>query len=126
MTSSGRVDFGARLFGVSLDEFGDAIDECMCEPFLDRLVSPSEILFRLLRALAFEPLGQRQQPFRAIGTAVEDNVLAGFAQLGIDVFIDLKLTGIDDAHVHAGCDRMIEKHRMHGLANTLVTAEREG
>ena len=27
---------------------------------------------------------------------------------------------VDDAHVHAGCDRVIEKRRVHGLADRVV------
>ncbi len=61
-----------------------------------------------------------------IGPAVEDDVLAGLAQLGRDLVVDLELAGIDDAHVHAGLDGVIEEHRVHRLAHRLVAAEREG
>src|SRR3546814_4993604 len=33
--------------------------------------------------------------------------------------------GVDDAHVHAGLDGVVEKHRMDRLANEIVAAERE-
>jgi hypothetical protein len=51
--------------------------------------------------LAAEFLGEFEQPLGAPGSAVEDHVLAGLAQLRIDVVIDDQLAGIDDAHVHA-------------------------
>ena len=49
-----------------------------------------------------------------------------FAQLGIDVVVNGELAGIDDAHVHAGLDGVVEKHRMHRVAHRLVAAEGEG
>ena len=36
-----------------------------------------------------------------------------------------ELAGIHDAEVHAGLDRVIQEHRVHGLAHGLVAAERE-
>ena len=95
------------------------------QPLLDRPFAPGEILLLGLLLLAAEFLGQRQQPLGRAGIAVEDDVLAGLAQFGIDVVIDDHLPGIDDAHVHAGLDGVIQEHRMHRLAHRLVAAERE-
>ena len=47
------------------------------------------------------PLGERDQPLGRIVAAVEDDVLARLAKLGIDRVIDVELAGVDDAHVHA-------------------------
>ena len=70
-------------------------------------------------------LGERKQPLGRVGAAVEHHVLAGLAQLGIEIVIDRDLAGIDDAHIHAGGDGVIEEHRVHRLAHRLVAAERE-
>src|ERR1700744_2905152 len=91
-----------------------------------RAISPGEIALLGLLFLAPELLGKRQQPVRSAGVTVEDDVLASLAQLRIDVVIDDHLAGIDDAHVHAGMNRVIQEHRMHRLAHRLVAAEREG
>ena len=56
---------------------------------------------------------------------VEHDILAGLAQLRIEIVVHRHLAGIDDAHVHAGFDRVIEEHRVHRLAHRLVAAERE-
>ena len=48
------------------------------------------------------------------------------AQLGIDVVVERELAGIDDAHIHAGLDGVIEEHRVHRLAHAVVAAEGEG
>ena len=115
----------ARGFGVLLDEFGDAVHQRVGQPLLHRPFAPGEILLLGLLLLAAEFFRQRQQPFGRAGVAVEDDVLADLAQLGIDVVIDDHLPGIDDAHVHAGLDGVIQEHRMHRLAHRLVAAERE-
>jgi molybdopterin converting factor small subunit len=44
---------------------------------------------------------------------------------GIEIVVHRHLAGIDDAHVHAGLDGVIEEHRVHRLAHRLVAAERE-
>ena len=62
----------------------------------------------------------------SLGLAVEDDVLAGLAQLRVDRVVDRELPGIDDAHVHAALDGVVEEHRMHRLAHRLVAAEGEG
>ena len=79
-----------------------------------------------LRALPLVAFGEREQSFGRVRPPVEDDILAGLAQLGIDLGIDRKLAGVDDAHIHAGRDGVIEKDRMHGLAHRLVAAKREG
>ncbi len=109
--------------GVGVDIFSDAVDQRVAEPLLHRPFAPGEILFLDLLALAAEFLGQLQQPLRRAGIAVEDDVLADLAQFRIDVVVDHHLPGIDDAHVHAGLDGMIQKYRMHRLAHRLVAAE---
>ena len=115
----------ARLLDVGLDEIGDAVHQRMRQPLLDRLVAPGEIDFARRLPGAAELLGQRQQPLGGIGAAVEHHVLASLAQFGIEIVIDRDLAGIDDAHVHAGLNRVIQEHRMHGLAHALIAAERE-
>ena len=97
----------------------------MRQPFFDRPFAPGKIGFLLLLAVAAMPLGKRQQPLGGVGAAIEHDVLAGLAQLRIEVVVDGQLAGIDDAHVHAGFDSVIEEHRMHRLAHGFVAAERE-
>ena len=62
----------------------------------------------------------------AVGPAVEDHVLARVAKLLRDLVVDLELARVDDAHVHAGLDGVVQEHRVHGLAHRLVAAEGEG
>src|SRR5579864_6975988 len=95
------------------------------QPLLHRPFAPGEIGFLLFLAVAAVAFGERQQALGGVGAAVEHHVLAGLAQFGIEIVIDRHLAGIDDAHIHAGCDGVIEEHRMHRLAHCFVAAERE-
>ena len=117
---------GARLLGVDLDELGDAGDQRMLEPLLDRPLAPGEVGLLLGRGAALVALGDLEQPLGRIRPAVEDHVLGELAELGVDVVIDRQRAGIDDAHVHAGGDRVVEEDRVHRRAHRLVAAEGEG
>jgi hypothetical protein len=56
---------------------------------------------------------------------VEDHVLDGLAQLGVEGVIDRQVAGVDDAHVHARRDGVVEEHRVDRPAHRLVAAEAE-
>ena len=43
----------------------------------------------------------------------------------LDFFVHGELAGVDDAHVEAGADRVVQEHRVHRFANDVVAAERE-
>jgi hypothetical protein len=55
----------------------------------------------------------------------EDHLLADVAQVGVDRVVDGKLAGIDDAHIHARLDGVVQEHGMHRFADWLVAAKRE-
>ena len=61
----------------------------------------------------------------ASGAPREDHVLDALAQLRLDLLVDRELARVDDAHVHAGADRVVQEHRVHRLAHRIVAAERE-
>ncbi len=126
MTWSGRSAFEPRLLGVLVDEIADAVDQRVGQPLTHRLVAPGEIDLLLLRAAAPVALGGFEQPVGRVGAPIEDHVLDEGAELRVDVVIERELAGIDDAHVHAGGDGVIEEHRVHRLAHALVAAKGEG
>ena len=47
------------------------------------------------------------------------------AQVCGNFLVNRQLTGVDDPHIHARLDRVVEEHRVHRLAHRLVAAERE-
>ena len=94
--------------------------------FADRLLAPGESLLGSLHPRTLIALGEGEQSFGGVRPPVEDDILAGVAQFRFDLGIDRKLARVDDAHIHAGRDGVIEEDRMHGLAHRLVAAKREG
>ena len=121
----------ARLLRVGLDEFGDAVDEGVFEALFHRPVAPGEIaLPGLLGAGALEAFGDFQHALcgsaAGLRRTVQHHVLAGLAQLRLDRIVNGELAGIDDAHVHARLDGMVEEDGVHRLAHRLVATEGEG
>ena len=114
-----------RLLGIGVDIGADAVDESVSQALVDRLLAPGQIDLALLRLAAFVALGRLEQAVGGVGATVEDDILDKLAQLGIDVVVQRKLAGIDDAHIHAGLDGVIQKHRVHRLAHPLVAAKGE-
>ena len=113
-----------RLLGVRLDEVDDAVDERVREALLDRRVAPGEVALAL-RPLALDARGVLDEALRRVGAAIEDDVLDLLEQLRLDVLVDCELAGVDDAHVEAGRDGVVEERRVHRLADRVVAAERE-
>ena len=74
---------------------------------------------------ALHGLGELHQPLGRVRPAVEDDVLDVLEQILRDVLVDHQLAGVDDAHVHAGLDRVEQERRVHRLADDVVAAERE-
>ena len=72
ITSSGRFGGQPRLLGVGLDIVGDAVDERMRDPLVDRLFAPAQILrLGLLAARAAIALGDGEQALGGVGASVE-------------------------------------------------------
>ena len=116
-----------RLFGVLLDKFGDAFYQRIFQPLYHVPAAPFRLLL-VLGAVAFTGailLRQRQQTLGAVVAAVKDNVLYRLAQLGGQIVVNRQLTGVDDAHIHAVANGVIEKHRVDGFAYRIVAAKRE-
>ncbi len=65
------------------------------------------------------------QPVGRVGPAVEHDVLDVLEQVLGDLLVDLELAGVDDAHVEAGLDGVVEEGGVHRLAHDLVAAEAE-
>ena len=115
-----------RLLGV-LDDVGvDAGDERVGQPLVDGSLAPGEVLRGAFHPGAPGVLrGQVEQPLGRVGPAVQDDVLDPLAELGLDLVVDRQDAGVDDGHVEAGRDRVIEEDRMDRLADPVVAAERE-
>ncbi|MNS95289.1 hypothetical protein D3C72_1295410 [compost metagenome] len=95
----------------------------------DGLLAPLQIddarraLFALVTGRhVHQPLGVGHiGPLRPI----EDHVLDRFAQFGVDVVIDRQVAGVDDAHVHAGVDGVVQEDAVDRSPHRLIAAERK-
>ena len=112
-----------RFLGIFDDERIEALYQRMFETLRHRQLAPRLGGFFGDAAIAAKAIGNFQQTIGRIGPAIEDDILAGLAQFGIDGVIDIQLPSIDDRHVEPGRDRMEEENRMHRAAHRLVAAE---
>ncbi len=115
----------AGLFGVLGDVLGNAFHQRMGEALFHRLIAPGQVLDKGL-GLALHRAGEFDQTVAGVGAAVEHHVLHPAAQFRLDLVIDAQLPGVDDTHVHAGLDGVVEKHGVDGRTYRLVAPEREG
>ena len=118
-------ELDAGRVGVLGDELVDALDQRVLEALRHRPGPPGVVLGTLLAGLALEAPGDLEQPLGRIRAPRQDHVLDALAQLRLDLLVDRELPGVDDAHRHAGADRVVQEHRVHRLAHRLVAAERE-
>jgi hypothetical protein len=115
----------ARFLGVLDDVLIDAVHQRVAEALAHGHLTPGHRLDDNFAFLLAEVVGDLQQALGGILAAIEHHVLDALAQLGIEVVVDRQRTGVDDAHVHAGLDGVVQEHRMDGLAHGVVAAERE-
>ena len=98
----------------------------MRKTLLDRAVAPFfGLLFIHYLAGALQRFAVLYQALGRVGTAVQQHVLDQHLQLRLNLLIDLEHPGIHDAHVHAGCDGVIKKRGVHGLANFVIASKTE-
>ena len=119
------LDGQTHLLGIFDDMRVDSLDQRMFEPLVHFIAAPFGC--RLFRDFvgAAEFFRERDQPVGRIVAAVEYHIFAQLAQFRIDVVINVELAGVDDRHVHARGNGVIEKHAVHCLAHRFVAAEAE-
>ena len=124
MILRGRPSFW-RASSVSVfDVVDDAVDERVREPLFDGAGPPGFVFFDRL-GLGRDRFGKGDEPFGGIGAAVEEDVFDVLEQRFVDLFVDGELAGVDDPHVEAGVDGVVQEGRVHRLADRLVAAEGE-
>ncbi len=125
MTASGLPIFLPRLFNILLDVVDDTFDERMLQPLFDRLVRATRPLSTSAFVVLLNGVGECEQSLRRVGRRFNRHVLDQLKQIFRNFFVNGELAGIDDAHIQAGMDRVIQKCRMHGFADDVVATERK-
>ena len=127
MTRERLAVFRARFLGVGVNVSVNALHERVREAFFDGAFAPFFLDFFVGRGCAgaggFEFFAESHEPFRRVGTAIQQNVFDQFLQLRLDLLVNFQHAGVDDAHVHAGFDGVIEKRAVHRLAHGIVAAK---
>ena len=120
-----RECFGCVRVNISINAFHQRVRQT----FFNRAFAP--FFFDLFvgrgcaRTGGFEFFAMHDKSFRCVRTAIKQNVFDEFLQLRLNLLIDFQHAGVDDAHVHARFDRVIEKRAVHRLAHGIVTAKAE-
>ena len=117
------------LFGIHRDEVGDAMHHGMAEPLLDRRrvfggAAPCQSC-ALVLGRALGALGNFHQALAGVGAAVQHHVFDALAQDRLQLVIDANHAGVDDAHVHAGGDGVVQKDRVNRFAHRVVATKRK-
>ena len=119
-----RFNGRATLFGVGHHVLGDALDQCVFEPFFNHPFAPGEVLHIFL-GLALHRLRKFDQCFTGTRIAIQHHILDLLLQRRIEIVVNTQLAGVNDAHGEPGLDRVVEEHGVDRLAHRVVAAERE-
>ena len=110
---------------IGLDVVGDAFEHGVAQTLLEGLVAP---LFGgrskgcSLR-VGLQLLGILRETLGGIGSATENHILHTREQLGRNLIVDAQQGRIDNAHLHAGRNGVVEEGRVHRLAHRVVASE---
>ena len=99
----------------------------MGEAFINRFFAPGEVLGWAAGAgfFRFEALGKGDEALCGVGRAVEEHILDEGEEVFRDLLVDGELAGVDDAHVEAGFDGVVEERGVDGFADRVVSLEGE-
>ena len=112
------------VFRVGVDVVRDPFQQCMLQTFFHEALTPTLIASVLLPfRLLLDGLGQFDQTLGSVRTPVEQNVFDMFQQDRVNLFIDLQLSGIDDSHIEAGVDGVVQEGGVHGLSHHVVPSK---
>ena len=114
-----------NFFHVLFDEIGNPFDQGVTETFFGIGLAPGRLGGFVSRGAVLERVGKFDQPLRGVAAAIEEHVFHPFEQLGLDLFVDFQLSGVDDGHVQARLDSVIQKRRVDRLANRLIPPKGE-
>ena len=121
-----RRIFLPGFFDVLVDELDDAFDQGVRQPLFDRLVAPGQVLGAASAPPCFLTVSANSTSRSvASGRRLSSTSSTRSSKSLGNLFVHRELAGVDDAHVQAGPDRVIQERRVHRLAHHVVAAERE-
>ncbi len=117
----------ACLFGILFDKLGDAFHQRILKTLIHVPGAPLGLLDvgTVVGFAAAVFFSQLQHALGGVVAAVQNHVFNRVAQFGRQVVINRQLPGVDDTHIHAVTDGVVEKYRVDRFTHRVVTAERE-
>ena len=101
------------------------MDQRVGKALFDRCFAPREVYDALFPS-APHVLGKVDHSLGRVFTAVEDDVFDMFEEIFRDVLVEVELSGIHDAHVHAALGRVVEEGCVNCFSDTVIAAKRKG
>ena len=119
------LDGAPHLFGVFGDELVHAAHQRVRQALLHRQRAPFVFQAVVARA-ALGGFGHIDQSLSGVRPAVQHHVFDPFAQHRLELVVHAHHAGVDDAHVHAGLNGVVQEHGVNRLAHRVVAAKAEG
>ncbi len=107
------------------DVVDDAVDEGVRQPLFDGAGRARLRPFRPSWSLAATVSAKVTSRSVASGRRLKRTSSTCWSSVFVDLFVDGDLAGVDDPHVEAGLDGVVQEGRVHRLADRLVAAEGE-
>ena len=114
-----------HFFGVFGDELVHAAHQRVGQALLHRQRAPF-VFQAVIARTALGGFGHFNQPFTGVRSAVQHNVFHPLAQHRLQLVVHAHHAGVDDTHVHAGQDSVVQEHGMYRFAHRIVAAKAEG
>ena len=119
--------FLIRLFGVFGNKVGDAMHQGMRQTrrHRDRRIrraAPRQLL-RIVFGCAFGVFSHFHQALTGIRPAVQDHVFHALTQVGFEFVVHAHHARIDNAHVHARLNGVVQKYGVNGFTHRVVAAK---
>ncbi len=102
--------------------FINAVHQGVFQAFFHAFFTPE---FGSFFILFFTDNGSRhlQQTLTGIFATIKNHIFNRFTQFFINVLVHQQFPGIDDGHIHARLDGVIQKYRMHGFTQGIIATK---
>jgi len=114
-----------RLLRVLVDVIRNSLQEGVKQTLIHRPSSPGLVLHGRF-APGLDRLRKLQHALRGIRSAVQQHILHALLKIGGNFLVNRQLTGVDDGHIQAGLDGMVEKAGVHRFPDGVIPAKRKG
>ena len=114
------------FFRIFVNVIGDAFYQRMRKSFIHRFIAPCLVFLDVCCcAITHVTRCDLEQTISGIIRFIENDIFYGFPQFLRQIVIYGQLACINDAHIHARLDSVIEEHRVNRFTHRVVAAKRK-